>query len=263
MSRNRTGDGARPDFPEGAAVVIGGSGGVGRSICQGLARSGTDVVLTFRDHQSAASEAAEAIRAAGRRADLHRLSVDDAAAVTSFFEGVVADHGRIHTVVNATGANISMRFIGEVALEEWRAVIESDLNGFFNVVRASLPHLRDGGGSYVVVSSVGLRRWPARDVLSVAPKAAIEAVVRGIASEEGRFGIRANSVALGVIETGIFLRLKGKDFGREWMEAARNNTALKRFGTAEEVSEAVVFLASARASYVTGQMLVLDGGYSI
>jgi NAD(P)-dependent dehydrogenase (short-subunit alcohol dehydrogenase family) len=92
-----------------------------------------------------------------------------------------------------------------------------------------------------------------------APKAAIEALVRGIAREEGRFGVRANSVALGVIETGIFLRLAGKDFDQEWVEAARGNTALKRFGTAEEVADAVVFLASARASYVTGQTLVLDG----
>lgn len=100
-------------------------------------------------------------------------------------------------------------------------------------------------------------------MLSVAPKAAIEALVRGIASGEGHFRIRANSVALGVIEAGIFLRLKGKDFDREWVEAARSNTALKRFGTAEEVAHAVVFLASSRASYVTGQMLVLDGGYSI
>jgi NAD(P)-dependent dehydrogenase (short-subunit alcohol dehydrogenase family) len=130
MSRNRSAGGASPDFPEGAAVVIGGSGGVGRAICEGLARAGTDVVLTFRSNQSAASETVEAVRAAGRGADVHRLSVGDAAAVTSFFEGVVADHGRIHTVVNAAGANIAMRFIGEVALEEWREVIESDLGGY-------------------------------------------------------------------------------------------------------------------------------------
>jgi len=126
MSRIRAGDATRPDFPEGAAVVIGGSGGVDRSICQELAWAETDVVLTFRGNQGAALETAEAVRAAGRRAGVHRLSIGDAAAVSSFFQGVVADHGSIHTVVNAAGANIAMRFVGEVAPEEWREIIESD-----------------------------------------------------------------------------------------------------------------------------------------
>jgi NAD(P)-dependent dehydrogenase (short-subunit alcohol dehydrogenase family) len=263
MSGKEAGGDQRSDFPEGVAIVIGGSGGIGAAICAGLARAGTDVVLTYRGNERGAAAAAEAVRAAGQRVDVRRLSVSDPAAVTSFIAAVAADHGNIHTVVNAAGADIPIRFIAEVSHEEWREVIESDLHGFFNVVRASLPYLREGGGSYVVVSSVGLRRWPARDVLSVAPKAAIEALVRGIASEEGRFGIRANSVALGVIETGIFLRLRGKDLDGAWLEAARNNTALKRFGRAEEVADAVVYLASSRASYVTGQMLAMDGGYSI
>ncbi len=113
------------------------------------------------------------------------------------------------------------------------------------------------------ISSIGLQRWPNRDVLSVAPKAGIEALLTGIAKEEGRFGVRANSVQLGVIEAGVFLRLKGKDFDQQWLEAARQNTALKRFGCAEDVAHAVVFLASRQATYITGQAIKIDGGYSL
>jgi len=253
-----------PDFPRGAAVVIGGSGGIGAAICASLARAGTDVVLSYRDHLEAAERAAAAVRSEGREAALHPLHVEDPAAVGRFFDQVAKAHECIHTVVSATGADIPMRYISKVDPALWREVIDTDLNGFFNVVHASLPHLRAaGGGCIVALTSVGLQRWAARDVLSIGPKAGIAALLQGVAREEGRHGIRANSVALGVIEAGLFLRLKGQEFDDAWVEAARENTALKRFGTAEEVADAVVFLASARASYLTGQTLVLDGGYHI
>ncbi len=250
-------------FPDGVAVVIGGSGGVGRAICEGFAEAGCDVALTYRGNREAAEQVAEAVRSRGRKATIHQLSTDDAGAVQSFFDAVVASHGRIHTLVNAAGSDIPMRFIGQLEAAEWRRVMDSDVHGFFNLIQASLPHLRELGGSYVQISSVGLQRWPARDVLSVAPKAAIDALMTGIAQEEGRFGVRANSVALGVIEAGLFLRLKGKDFDEAYVAAAIRNTALKRFGTAQEVADTVVFLASDRARYVTGQTITLDGGYSL
>jgi NAD(P)-dependent dehydrogenase (short-subunit alcohol dehydrogenase family) len=245
-------------------VVAGGSGGIGAAICEALAQAGADVALTYRSNRDGAEQAAAAVRAAGRRAQICQLSLGETEAVVSRMDELAGQYGRIHTLVNATGSNIPMRFIGKLEPELWRQVIDSDLHGFFNLVHAGLPHLRDGGGgSIVTVSSVGLLRWPDRDVLSVAPKAGVETLIRGIAHEEGRFGIRANSVALGVIEAGIFLRRKNRDFDEAWLEAARRNTALKRFGSAEEVADAVVFLASQRASYVTGQSLVLDGGFSI
>jgi 3-oxoacyl-[acyl-carrier protein] reductase len=161
-----------------------------------------------------------------------------------------------------------MRFLHDVEPREFYRVIDADVRGFYNVVHASLPRLRVRGGSIVAVTSAGLSRYPAKDVLSVAPKAAVHAIVRAVAVEEGRFGVRANSVAPGVIEAGIFERLRasaGEKPGLDaaWVAAAKKNAALKRFGTADEVAEAALFLASRRASYITGQCLVVDGGYSV
>lgn len=254
---------ANPLFPPGIAVVIGGSGGVGRAICEKLAEQGSDVALSYRGNREAAERAAEAVRSRGRHALSLPLSLTDFSAVEQALARIRAECGPIHTVVNAAGANIPMRYLSQIAPGQFREVIEGDLNGFFNLAQAALPHLRESAGSIVAVSSIGLRRWPKRDALSVVPKAGIESLLQGIAKEEGRFGVRANSVQLGVIEAGIFLRLNGVDFAPDWVESARENTALKRFGQAEDVAEAVCFLASRRAAYITGQSLKLDGGYSI
>ena len=252
------------DFPPGVAVVLGGSGGIGRAVVERLGAYGAAVALTYRGNAAGAEEAAAEARAHGVAASVHALSLGEPEAVRALFREVRERHGRVHTVVHAAGSSIEQPFISAIDPAQWRAVIEADVNGFFDVVHASLPLLRAAGGSYVFISSAGLERYPAGDILSVAPKAAVEALLRGIAREEGRFGVRANSVALGVIDAGMFPRLVADGhFSPEWLETAKRNAALRRFGTAREVAEAVAFLASSRASYVTGQRLLLDGGYSI
>jgi len=248
------------DFPDGTALVVGGSGGVGRAVAVALAQAGSDVALTFHSNRAGAEEAARAVREAGKRAEVHPVALEDERAVAALVDAV-AGSSQLHTVVFAAGSDIPMRFASELTGEQWRSAMHRDADGFFHVVRASLVHLRASRGSIVAVTSAGASRMPTRDVLSVAPKGAIEALVRAVAVEEGRFGVRANAVRLGVIEAGIFLRLRGGDLGESWGAAARKNTPLRRFGTAEEAAHAVVFLASSRASYVTGQMLGVDGGY--
>lgn len=250
------------DFPAGTALVAGGSGGIGAAICEHLARAGADVALSYHRNEAAARTVAETVRALGRRASMASVSLEDASAVNAWVESA-NDLGPIHTVIYAAGPPIPMRYVSAVSPVEWEKAIAAEVHGFFHLAHAALPRLREAKGSIVAVTSAGLARYPAKDVLSVAPKAAVEALVRALASEEGKNGVRANSVAVGAVEAGMFLRLRGGELDAAWVDAARRNTALRRFGTAAEVAEAVVFLASRRASYITGQRLVVDGGYSV
>lgn len=250
-------------FPAGVAVVIGGSGGIGAAICERLAQHGTDVALTYRSNQAKAEAVAAQVAAAGRRAHVGALDLADYAAVTRFFEATAAALGRIHTIVFATGADISMSYVSQIDLDEWQRTIAGDLTGFLHVLKAGLPHLRKGGGgSIVAMSTAGMERHPPKDILSVVPKAGVEALVRGVAREEGRFGIRANSVGLGVIDAGLFHRLEER-LTPEFVQAMKNNTALRRFGTAREAADAAVFLASSASGFITGQRLTVDGGYAV
>lgn len=251
------------EFPEGVAVVIGGSGGMGREIARRLAECGSDVALTYRRNAKAAEEAVKTVESLGRQALAGSVDLADAASVDAFFDKVSSTFERIHTIVVATGADIKMRYVADVEPQEWLDTINGDLNGFFNVLKVGLPHLRKGGGgSIVVTTSAALVKHSPKDILSTAPKAGIEALVRGVAREEGRNGIRANTVALGVIDGGLMDRVWDQ-ITPQMAEAMRHNIPLKRLGKPSEIADAVVYLASSRASFVTGQRLVADGGYSV
>ena len=219
------------------------------------------VIFTYHGNEHAANKLKEEISDFGGVATYQKLSINIKNQVESFFKNL--QNTRIHSIVNATGSDIRMKWINELSYEEWDNVMHTDADGFFNVVKNSLSILQKFGGSYTSLSSIGLSRWPAKDVLSVAPKAAVDSLINGIAKEEGRNNIRANTIQLGIIEAGIFLRIKGKDYDEKYIEAAKNNTALKKLGDAQDVADAVIFLSSNRAKYITGQTLYLDGGYRI
>jgi NAD(P)-dependent dehydrogenase (short-subunit alcohol dehydrogenase family) len=249
-------------FPDGGAIVIGGSGGIGRVICQRLAQHGADVALSYRSSADGAAEARALVESAGRRALSAPLDLGDGAAVGEFLDRVVSTFGRIHTVVFAAGVDIPMVYVGEIDEHDWARTLEGELTGFYHVIRAALPRMREQGGSLVAVTSAGIRRHPPLDVLSTVPKAGVEALIRAVAREEGRFGIRANAVALGVVDAGHFHRV-AEQLTPEFVEAIKRNTAVRRLGTAREAADAVVFLASSASSYTTGQSLAVDGGYSV
>lgn len=250
-------------FPDGATLVFGGSGGIGQHVAKAFAGAGSDVAIVYRSKQDVADRVAGEIKAAGRKATVHQADVTQPAQVEAAVAAAAKAHGRIHTVTWAAGPVVEQVFIGEIKRELWQKSIDIEVHGFFNAVQATLPHLRTGGGgSYVHLGSAGHVYFPQKDALSVVPKAANEALLKGIAKEEGRHNIRANSILVGVIEAGMFLELlKRGVFDQKWIDKVQEMLAIKRWGKPEEIGAAAVFLAT--NGYVTGQQINVSGGFGV
>lgn len=251
-------------FAAGVALVAGGSGGIGHAICRALAEAGSDVALTFNRNRDGAQAAANAVREAGRKAEIAQVDLTNEDAVTAFVAQAAESFGGVHTAIYAAGPYINMRHISKLDPKLFRETVGTDVFGCYHLIHAALLELRKARGVVVALATPAMRRYAVKDVMSAAPKAAIEAVVKGVAAEEGRFGVRANCVGVGVIADGMYHQLLATgDFDERFIEATKANLALRRLGSAENVADAVAFLASDRAAYITGQTLMVDGGYAL
>ncbi|WP_223446239.1 SDR family NAD(P)-dependent oxidoreductase [Pseudomonas sp. BF-R-19] len=252
------------DFPRGTALVVGASGGVGGAISRALAQQGSDVVLCYRSSQAPVEAAAEAVRLAGRKARVVKLDLQNAKSVKQAVNSAVAEFGQIHTVVYAAGPQLPLKWLSTIDPGEMAEFLNADTMAFFNLMHASIPALRSSRGSVVAIHTCGLYRWPNKDGLSVVPKAAIEAMIKGFAREEGSKGVRVNGIALGVLDGGLFHKMTAAgDLDESYVEATRKMVPLGRLGHLEEVAHAAVFLASSRAAYITGHSIVVDGGFHL
>lgn len=252
-------------FPEGCALLFGGAGGIGNGISRVFARAGCDIAIVYRSNEARAEQIAAEARACGRNATIHRADVTDPEQVRATIEEAITHHRRIHSVVWAAGPLVNQRYLSSTPMDEWRHAFDVEVHGFLSVAQTVIPHMRDrGGGSFVTLGSAGHDWWPSRDGMSVAVKASNEQLVNGIAKEEGRHKIRANSVLVGVIDAGQLHELSRLgQIDQRWMDNTHRLLCLKRLGTAEEIGHACLFFASDEAAYVTGQRISVSGGFGV
>lgn len=247
----------------GTVFVVGGSGGIGRAICKLLAAEWENVFFTYRSNRDKAINLRDEL-AKLCNADCAALDIRDQDAISETLQAVEAKLGPVRSVIFAAGAHIAQPFVSDITDAQWDEVFQTELIGYTKLVRAAIPFLRrNGGGNFVNVISFAMYLYPPGDALSAVPKAGIEMLGKAIAREEGRYNIRSNSVAPGIINAGLGEEFMQTMYTPEIWEAQRKRVPLRRFGTGEEVAEAVAFLASERARYINGQTIIVDGGMHI
>ncbi|MDG3011475.1 SDR family oxidoreductase [Rhodococcus sp. D2-41] len=246
-----------------ATLVTGGSGGLGAAVVRRLASRGP-VALTYRSRPEAAQELVDELAAAGRVAAAFRLDVTDPDAVAAAVAEVCDRFDGIRTLVHAAGPHVPMVHLSRVDPRTYARQLEAEAGGFFAVVHACLPALRESSGAIVAITTAATSRYPVRDGLSAGTKGAIDQLVRAFAAEEGRYGVRVNAVGPGMLTDGMAERLiSSRELDERALSVARERIPLGRFGTADDIAAAVEFLASDAAQFITGQKLDVDGGYSV
>ena len=236
------------------AVVTGAGRGIGRAVALAYAKMGADVVCVSRTEENSAKVAAE-VEELGRRAWAVAVDVSDTAAVDAAAKGILESTGRVDILVNNAGVtrdNLLMR----MSEEEWDTVIDTNLKGAFNFTKAlTRPFIKQRSGRIINIASVIGLIGNAGQSNYAASKAALIGFTKSIAKELAPRGITANAIAPGFIETDMTAALDDKV-----RESIIGNVPLGRFGSPDDIAHAAVFLAMEPSSYITGQVLTVDGG---
>jgi len=240
------------------AIVTGGSRGIGRAIVERLAADGADVTFFFRDNAAAANEVVAAALAAGLKVSAEQLDIRDSAACADAVERIVERCGRIDILVNNAGITRDNP-LAAFEDDDVAAVLATNVTGVFNMSRAVVPYMTSQrAGAIVNLSSVAGDKGGRGQTNYAASKGAINAFTRALAVELAPRKVRVNCVAPGVVETEM-----SADVREQAGETVLSRILLRRYGKPQEIADAVWFLCSAHASYVTGQVLSIDGGFKM
>jgi 3-oxoacyl-[acyl-carrier protein] reductase len=243
------------DLTGKTALVTGGSRGIGRAIGLRLAKQGADVAFTYKGNAAAAAEASAAIEAEGRRALAIQADASDPEAAEGVVKGVLDAFGKVDILVNNAGVTRD-DLIMRMTADAWREVLETNLFGAFWMTKAvTRPMLKARGGRIVNITSVSGQAGQMGQANYSSAKAGLIGLTKASARELASRGITVNAVAPGFVLTELT-----KDLPEALQAQITERTPLGRFGTTEEIADAVAFLVSDEAGYITGQVLAVDGG---
>ena len=245
-------------FAGKAAIVTGGSRGIGRAIALRLAAGGAKVVVNYHSNEAAASEVVEQVRAGGGEAVAVQADVSQPAQAQALIDAAQKAFGRVDILINNAGTTRDT-LIMRMSEEDWDLVVDTNLKGAFNCIKAATrPMMRQRYGRIVNVTSVSGLAGNAGQANYAAAKAGLVGLTKTVAKELGSRNITCNAVAPGYVPTDLTGTLPP-----ELVELAIQRTILGRAGTGEDIAAAVAFLACDDASFVTGQVLTVDGGLSL
>ena len=240
------------------AAVIGAASGIGEAVALGSARHGAAVHCLDVD-AAGATRVAQAARDEGLTAEAAPVDVRDAAAVTAALDHIVAAHGRLDVAICTPSINVRKRLL-DYTPEEFDAVVTLNLKGSFNLLRAAAAHMaKQRSGSIILFSSIRSQVVEPGQSVYAATKAGIVQLARTAAAELGSAGVRVNAVAPGIVETPLTAPIKANE---DWYTAYADKSVLGRWALPAEMVGPVLFLASDAASYVTGTVLFVDGGWT-
>ncbi len=240
------------------AIVTGAARGIGKAIALVLAREGANIVFTYLKSVKEAEELKREIEGLGVKCSAFQMDVADFEKAKELVEKTTATFGGLDILVNNAGIT-NDKALMFMSRADWDSVLDTNLGGVFNLTRSAIvTFLKQKKGDIINITSIsGIIGLP-RQVNYSASKAGIIGFTKALAKEVAAYGIRVNAVAPGFIATDMMSGLK-----EEYKSAMVKNIPLARFGTAEDVANTVKFLLSEQAGYVTGQVIVVDGGLSI
>lgn len=250
---------ARIDLSGKTALVTGGSRGIGRAIAVELARAGARVAVNFLRNRAAAENAAAAIGAVGPEPVLVRADVGKEDHLDRLFEELKQTFGGLDVLISNAAAGV-LKPAAEITAKHFDWTMAGNARALLGLVQRAAPLMKGRDGRVVALSSLGAARALPYYTAVGASKAALESVVRHLAFEYGRQGLRINAVSPGVVETEALQHFPNRE---EMVEFSRENTPLGRLATPEDVARVVLWLASDHAEMIHGQTIVVDGGYSV